>query len=113
MEHIVDLLSRLDRLERDYEDLNRLWKSSVDDIKAHIKAEIGDLKTEQIADLKQAIKDRDHIITEIEGRIRATEDAIRDWNTGRGIVNWMIRLLFSIIGAGAAVFGYEAFGRHH
>lgn len=98
----------MDRLEKDMSELERVWKSSVDDIKSIIRAEISDLKSEQIGDLKDAIKTRDRQMAEFENRIRDTEDSLRAWDAGRGLVNWLIKTL---IAGGALGVGYIS-GKH-
>lgn len=108
----ADVLRRLDKVEAEVESLERLWRSSVDDIKNTIKGEVRDLKTEQIAEIRKRQDDETGVLREYDKRLRDVENAVRDWNTGRGVVNWMIRTAFAIIGAGAAILGYETLGRH-
>jgi len=108
MERLPEIFTRLDRLERDMYDLQKVWKSSVDDIKSIIKAEISDLKKEQIGDLKDAIKTRDRQLAEFENRIRDAETGLRSWETGRGLINWLVKTL---IASGALVAGYLG-GKH-
>lgn len=113
-ERIPEILSRLTRQEADMVDLKKFVASSVDDIKNTVKSEVGDLKQEQIADLRQAIKDRDHQIRGLDARIvqlgesfdrrvREAENTIRDWNTGKSIFHWLVK---AIIGAGGLLAGY-------
>jgi chromosome segregation ATPase len=108
LERIPELISRMERLERDSHDLQKLWRSSVDDLKSVIKSEIGDLKNEQIADLRDAIKHRDREMADYENRIRDIENSVRDWTAGRSLLGWLIKTL---LGAGGLVAGY--FGAKH
>lgn len=102
-QQLARLISDMERLKDDMERHERRWETTVDDIKAIIKSEIHDLKSEQITDLKQAIKDRDQQFAEMENRMRDVEGGVRDWNTGRGILSWLIKLG---IGGGSLAAGY-------
>lgn len=105
MDRIPEILGRLERLERDMSTMTDRWMSSVDDIKATIKAEVGELKAEQIADLRQAIKDRDRLMAEIENRVRDVENAQRDWNAGKTTLVWLIRFVIAAAGLIAGFIG--------
>jgi hypothetical protein len=105
---IPEILNRLDRVEKDLTEMQRLWRASVDDIKATIKGELAQLKSEQIADLREAIKSRDKQMETLSIGLRHAEDIVRDLNVGRKILAWFVKVL---IGVGGAVAGY--FGAKH
>lgn len=123
VERIPSILDRLDRLEKDMVDMRALLMSSVDDIKNTIKGEISELKTEQIRDLKDRMADG---LRRLEGtqadflkykeeqaqEFRKLERAQDRWQTSAGVVNWLIKFAFAVIGAGATIVGYETLGHH-
>lgn len=71
----AEILQRIVRLETDIVEQAKRWENTVNDFKALLKSEIGELKSEQIAELRASIKDRDRTLAELENRIRATESA--------------------------------------
>lgn len=98
MERIPDILQRLAVLETAVERSERLLKSSVDDIKATVRSEISDLKSEQINDIRKLV-DTDHMrLNEIERR----QDR---WEGGAGITGWLIKVIIGLAGIGAGYFG--------
>lgn len=111
-ERIPVMFERLERLERDMHALEQFLRSSVDDIKNTVKGEVADLKTETIADLKEKLKEQAKQLADMELRLRVAETDQIKWKTSAGVVNWMIRTAFGLIGAGATILGYETFGKH-
>jgi chromosome segregation ATPase len=89
-------------LDADFKSLDRLWRSTADDIKAAIKAAIGELKTEQIADLKGSVK-------EAVVRLDKVERKQDRWDTSAGVVHWFIRGAFAVAGLAAGLLGAEHF----
>lgn len=110
MERIPEMYARLERLERDMGDLQKVWRSSVDDIKAIIRSEIRELKSEQIADLRTSAKERDNKIEELEDMIRGLEKRQDRWDTSAGVVHWLIRTIFAVGGLGAGYLGAKHIG---
>lgn len=104
-ERIPVMMERIERVEKDVQAMQQFLKSSVDDIKNTVKGEVADLKSETIADLKEKVKD-------METRLHIAELDQAKWRTSAGVVNWMIRTAFGLIGAGAAIIGFETFGKH-
>lgn len=100
---VARIEARLEGLEKTQEDLGNMLKSSVDDIKATIRSEVADLKSEQIADLKRQIITMDQ---RMDGQnimladVRTKQDR---WDTGASVLNWIVRI---IVGIGGAVAGY-------
>ncbi len=100
---VARIEARLEALDDKYDNMDKLLKSSVDDIKATIKAEVSDLKTEQINDLRRRVETMDQ---RMDGQnmmlsdVRTKQDR---WDTGAGILNWLVRIL---IGIGGGVAGY-------
>jgi hypothetical protein len=109
-ERIPEILARLARVEKDLADMQALWRSSVDDIKATIKAELAELKAEQIADLREAIKSRDRQMETFAMRLRHAENTIGDWNAGRKILAWFVKVLIGVAGVLAGYFGAKHAG---
>lgn len=100
------------RVENELERLDDKWQKSTDDIKSTIKAEIGELKTEQLAEFRRRIDDGYRRLEGFDLRIQKMELEQTRWQTSAGVVNWLIKALFAIGGILATVAGYETFGRH-
>lgn len=100
------------KVEADLERLDDKWQKSTDDIKNTIKAEISELKSEQLADVKRRIDDGYRRLEGFEIRIQKMELEQTKWQTSAGVVNWLIKFAFALIGAAAAIVGYEALGHH-
>jgi len=108
MERIDGIAARLENVERAIPEMSKLWIKTVDDIRIIIKQEIGDLKTEQIGDLKKSVEKRDFQMDALEARVRANEVAIHEWVASSNTLNWLLK---SIIAIGALLVGYFG-GRH-
>lgn len=94
-------------MEADLRRLDDKWQKSVDDIKATIRAEISDLKTEQIADLKSRLKDGYDTLNAFDKRLDAIEHTQAQWKTSAGVANWLIRFVIFVIGTLGGIFGWE------
>jgi gas vesicle protein len=119
---VESLEFRINRLEAEHADLERLWRSSVDDIKNTIKGEIAELKSEQIKDLRDVIKEHSerlnahsdrfsHLKEQMDEEIRKIEFKVNRWETSVGVVHWIVRAIFAVIGLGAGFWGADHF-RH-
>lgn len=107
MERLPSIIARQEALEKDVERLENLVKSSVDDIKATIRSEVADLKSEQIGDLRKRVDDQSQRI-EAQARSLGTLQRKQDqWDTARGLMNWLIRLAIALAGVIAGIFGAE------
>jgi len=111
---VAQMLGRLEALEVDMASVNRAlerlddkWQKSVDDIKATIKSEIGELKGEQIADLKTRVNDGYRMLNEYNDRLRDYEKKVDAWDTGRSVVNYLIKAAIALISLFAGAFGWE------
>jgi hypothetical protein len=105
---VARIEARLESLEKQHEALNDMMKSSVDDIKATIRSEVSDLKSEQIADIKRQVLTMDQRLDGqniMLGDVRSRQES---WDTGASILNWLIR---SLVAVGGLVMGY--FGAKH
>lgn len=100
---------RLDRIEADMVELQRMFKSSVDDFKATLKSEISEIKSEQIHDLRETVKENRSIITNLDKRLREAENNLRDWTTGRSIFTWLLRSAIAFFAAIAGFIGGNFF----
>lgn len=95
------------KIEADVARMEDKWQRSVDDIKATIKSEVADLKSEQIADLKARISTLDQ---RVDGQnvmlsdLRTNQDR---YDTARGVVGWLIKTVIGIGGVLAGAFGWE------
>ena len=102
---VARIEARLEALEKQQEALNAMMKSSVDDIKATIRSEVSDLKSEQIADMKRQILTMDQ---RMDGQnvmlsdVRTKQDR---WDTGASVLNWIVRILVGIGGIAAGYLG--------
>lgn len=110
MERIPDMLQRMASLETDVKRLNELWKSSVDDIKATIRSEVSDLKTEQINDIKGNVNKLGERIDRQTERVSRLERTQTEWTTARNVVNWLIRLVIGIGGIAVGIVGSKHVG---
>jgi len=108
MERIDGLAARIENVERAIPEMTRLWNKTVDDIRAIIRSEIADLKTEQIADLRKNVEKRDFQMEALEARVRANEVTIHEWVASSRVLNWLLK---SVIAIGALLAGYLG-GRH-
>ena len=109
-ERIPNILQRLASVETKLQGMDTLWKSSVDDIKATIRSEVSDLKSEQINDIKisqKQIADRIDIQSNRLTRLERTQD---QWSTAKGVVNWLIRLVIAIGGIAVGIVGAKHVG---
>jgi septal ring factor EnvC (AmiA/AmiB activator) len=97
------------KVEADLERLDDKWQKSTDDIKLTIKGEISSLKSEQLADFKRRLEEGYHDLKEFETRIQKIEMEQLRWQTSAGLVNWLIKFAFAVIGAAATIIGYETF----
>ena len=110
VERIPDILQRIASLETDIKRSDALLKSSVDDIKATIRSEIHDLKSEQINDLKAGQKQLAERIDRQSERLSRLERTQDQWTTARGVVNWLIRLVIGIGGLALGIFSAKHVG---
>lgn len=96
------------KIENDLARMEDKWQKSVDDIKSTMRAEIADLKSEQIADLKARVQTMDQ---RMDGQnvlisdLRTNQDK---FEAGAGIVGWLIK---TTIALGSLAIGY--FGAKH
>ena len=109
---VSDLMNRISEIEEDLRRLDDKWQKAVDDIKATIKAEISELKTEQIKDLKERVAAGYKTLSEFEARLRETEKRQDRWDTSAGVVHWLVKIGFAALGAIGTLLGYETFNRH-
>jgi Flp pilus assembly protein TadB len=107
---IPHILERLASLETAVKHSDTMLKSSVDDIKATIRSEIFDLKSEQIADVKAALKQLGERVESQSLRLARLERAQDQWKTAGGVVNWLIRAAIGIGGILIGIFGYRHLG---
>jgi len=98
------------KVERDLDKLETKWTSSVDDIKNTIKSEIADLKAEQIADLRQAIRDREKQVNAVEVRLREVEEGLNGFIAGSGLLTHILRMAIGIAGVIAGYLGAKHLG---
>jgi hypothetical protein len=96
------------KVEADLEKLEDKWQKSTDDIKSTIRSEILGLKNEQLADFKRRLEDGYKDLKVFEDRIQKVEMEQLRWQTSAGLVNWLIKFAFAVIGAAATIIGYEA-----
>lgn len=97
-----NVLARLTLVERDMTRMEAFLKSSVDDIKATIKGEISDLKTEQIADIRRRIES-------LEKRMTDAEREQAEISGGKGALAWFIRIMIAL---GSLSLGFYS-GKHY
>lgn len=97
------------QVENDLKRLDDKWQRSVDDIKNTIKGEISDLKQDQIAEFKRRLDQGYADMRTFERRIQEVELEQTKWQTSAGVVNWLIKFAFLLVGAVAALIGIEAF----
>lgn len=97
------------KVESDLERLDDKWQRSVDDIKNTIKGQISDLKQDQIAEFKRRLDQGYMDMRTFEQRIQQVELEQTKWQTSAGVVNWLIKFAFLLVGAIAALIGIEAF----
>ena len=109
---VSDLYNRISEIEADLRRIDDKWQKSVDDIKATIKSEISELKTEQIKDLKERIASGQKVLNDFDQRLRETEKRQDRWDNSAGVVHWMIKISFAAMGAIGTILGYETFNRH-
>jgi hypothetical protein len=95
------ILIRLTAVERDLTRMESLWRSSVDDIKATIKSEVSDLKSEQIAELRKRLEI-------IDNRLTVLEKDQAEISGGKTALAWFIRITIAIA---AMLVGFLG-GRH-
>jgi FtsZ-binding cell division protein ZapB len=87
-------------LKADVARLEKLFVSSIDDIKTLIRSEIQELKEEQIKELKQTCKD-------MELRLRDMEQSHENWMKGAGMVGWAIKTAIALASAIGGAVGWE------
>lgn len=107
---VARIEARLEGVEARQEELSKVFKSSVDDIKATIRSEVSDLKSEQIADLKRQIMTMDQRMdgqNVMLGDVRTKQDR---WDTGASVLNWMVRIVIGIAGVWAGYVGAKHIG---
>lgn len=112
VEQIPALIVRITALENDMKDLERLWRSSVDDIKNTIKGEVSELKAEPISDLRNRVSEGYKTLKEYDERLREVENSVRDWNTGRSVVKYLVHGAVAVGSAAAGILGYEGIRGH-
>lgn len=95
------------KIEADLERMDDKWQRSVDDIKATIKSEVADLKSEQIADLKARIGTLDQRVDGQNVMLSDLRTNQERYDTARGVVNWLIKTVIGIGGVLAGAFGWE------
>lgn len=105
---VARIEARLDAMEENQKNLDRVFRSSVDDIKSIIKAEVSDLKSEQITDLRREIATTQQRLDGQNILIADLRTRQEQWDTGRSVLNWLIKFL---VGAGGLIAGY--YGSKH
>jgi predicted nucleic acid-binding Zn-ribbon protein len=100
---IYGLMARMDALERNQERAEKTLLSSVDDIKHMIKAEISELKTEQINDLRAQVRACENRLDAQNLHISDIRTKQENWDSGAGVVGWLVK---TAIGIGALIAGY-------
>jgi chromosome segregation ATPase len=105
MERLPQLVTDVELLKSGQQQLDKLLKSSIDDIKATIRSEVADLKSEQIGDLRRAFDGMASRIDRQSTRMDKMEREQDRWQTGKSIANWLIRTVLVIAGVLVGYFG--------
>lgn len=104
---VIGISERLSAIEADMRRLDDKWQKSVDDIKATIRSEVSELKSEQIADLKTRLQDGYRTLEAQDKRLDAVEKAQDRFHASAGVVNWLIKVGIAIAGVFAGAFGWD------
>lgn len=102
---ISGMLARMDAMEENQKRLERMLLSSVDDIKNMLKAEIADLKSEQITDLRRDQRTLEQRLDAQNVYISDIRTRQESWDFGAGIFGWVIKVLIAVAGIIAGYFG--------
>ena len=102
----------IQRLESELKDLDRLWRSTTDDIKNKIESEVRELKDEPIKEIKEDMKDFDRRLLSGLERLEKVERKQERWETSAGTVHWIVRGVFGILGIVAGFLGADHFKGH-
>lgn len=104
------LAVRIDAIAIEQKRLDRIFESTVDDIKALIKSEIADLKGEQISDLRGQINALGQQVAAQNLHISDLRSRQEKWDSGAGVVSWLIKTAIAGAGLAAGYFGAKHVG---